>query len=92
MNPSVALCRAQEALELDRAINTLLPNVRAIAERAAIAWGIEAGWAEKRERRHEIKLGMSADRAELGREPSDPSENPDRGLAGAPTPHTPSTH
>ena len=49
MYPEASLCREQEALQRARAISTPLPNVRAVAERAAAAWGIEAVSAEKRE-------------------------------------------
>jgi hypothetical protein len=51
-----AFCRAQEALQLDRAAGATLENVRAIASKAAIAWGREAELAEQRE----VKQGRSS--------------------------------
>lgn len=42
MVPSSALCRAQEAYQRGRATGAVLANVRMIAEKAAIAWNIEA--------------------------------------------------
>lgn len=53
MYPTATLCRAQEALHRDRANASNLVNVRAVATRAAAAWGIEALAAEARERRGE---------------------------------------
>ncbi|MES2496558.1 MAG: hypothetical protein V4618_10605 [Pseudomonadota bacterium] len=53
MYPSATLCRAQEAIHLDRANGSALENVRAIAVKAAKAWGIEALAAEAREARGE---------------------------------------
>jgi hypothetical protein len=44
-------CRAQEAVQRDRAANAPLENVRIIAERAANAWASEAIEAERREAR-----------------------------------------
>lgn len=86
MYPSAALCRAQEALQLDRAITAQLPNVRTIARRAAAAWAIEAISADKRERRKEKTRLASASlagekQAPLRENDLSFSENPDRGLA-----------
>lgn len=53
MHPSSALCRSQEALQRELANSSALANVRAVAARAAVAWGHEADAAEKREARHE---------------------------------------
>lgn len=78
MYPSATLCRSQQALQLNRAASATLDNVRSIAERAAAAWGVEAGLAEDRERRHEKTLRVREAREEAARELS---ENPDRGFA-----------
>ena len=50
---SSTFCRAQETAERDRAANAKLENIRAVAGRAANAWGVEALNAERREARHE---------------------------------------
>ena len=75
-------CRAQEALQLDRAAGTTLENVRAIANKAAIAWGREAALTqsceEARDRRNALPEAASASE-EL--EDGEASENPDRGFA-----------
>lgn len=85
MYPSSALCRTQEALQRNRATNTPLPNVRAIAERAAAAWGAEARLAEKREQRHERTRSTTISAADTKQRMRENdiaiSENPDRGLA-----------
>jgi len=52
LDVSSALCRAQEAAQRDRAATSPLVNVRIQAEKAAIAWGVEALAAEQREARH----------------------------------------
>lgn len=44
-------CRAQAALQEERAANAGLENVRRIAAKAVIAWNVEAELAEARERR-----------------------------------------
>ncbi len=51
MYPSSTLCRTQEQIHRDRAASETLVNVRALAERAAAAWGQEAVAAERREAR-----------------------------------------
>ncbi len=84
MYPTATLCRAQEAIHLDRASGAALENVRAVAAKAAKAWGIEALAAEAREARGErVRLHRLAH--PVVPRPSDYyfSENPDRGLAGA---------
>src|SRR5438046_92982 len=48
-----AFCRAQEALQRDRAAHAELENVRTIANIAATAWAREASLAEKHESRQE---------------------------------------
>ena len=53
MNPSSEACRAQLAVELARAADSPLANVRSVAERSAVAWGKQARFAEARERRRE---------------------------------------
>lgn len=80
MYPSADLCRSQQAFQLGRAAQASLVYVRTIAEKAAAAWGIEAGLADERERRQAKTAGIRqarecADRAM--------SENPDRGFASA---------
>jgi hypothetical protein len=85
MYPSSALCRAQEAHHLGRAATAPLDNVRAIATKAALAWGEEALSAERREARHGqtkrvaalAALDKSETRAQRDRLFS---ENPDRGF------------
>lgn len=83
MYPSAELCRSQQALQNGRAARAELANVRAIAEKAAAAWGVEAGLAEGRERRQAKTM-----RVRQAREQSDMSlsENPDRGLASVQLP------
>ena len=92
MYPPVAQCREQEVLQLDRAANTALPKVRAVADRAAMAWRIEAGWAEKRERREATQIRASASGTDLAmdadQKAEDLSENPDRGRADPPSPQS----
>ena len=50
MQLSSAFCRAQQADHTERALESRLSNVRAIASSAA-AWGVEALAAERREYR-----------------------------------------
>lgn len=76
MNPSASLCRAQEAHHRDRAAETPLENVRVIAINAALAWGVEARSAERREARNLRTLAARVERQEHDRLFS---ENPDRG-------------
>ena len=47
MQPSVTMCRAQEAHQRSLAANAVLPNVRAIATLAAAAWAKEAAAASE---------------------------------------------
>ena len=83
MNPTAALCRAQEAFHLDRAGAAALENVRSIATKAAKAWGIEAIAAEAREARGE-RVRLRGSEHLPGVRPADLffSENPDLGMAG----------
>jgi len=82
MTPSAKLCRIQEAFQRRRAENAPLGNVRIIAQKAAAAWGVEAVFAEERDRRRDSRIVRAeADRQRLAHErlDRDVSENPDRG-------------
>lgn len=86
MQLTSAQCRAQEAIQQDRAENELLDNVRNVARRAAIAWGHEAVSAEKREGRKSRNLVIEEMRSLQAQRGDDEevrpfSENPDRGFA-----------
>jgi hypothetical protein len=83
MNPSSALCRAQEVHHRSRAASALLANVRMIDEKAAIAWGVEALVAEKRERRQDQTSALAVrhrekKRLSLEQRGTSTSENPAR--------------
>lgn len=85
MQPSVQLCRAQEARQLTLARDSTLTNVRDVATLAAAAWAKEAVAAEKREVR-KSRLDATRATATLHLRYSPPedrafSENPDRGFA-----------
>ena len=54
MNPTSQMCRKQEAHHLTLAAEATLDNSRAVALRAADAWGKEAVDAERREKRREL--------------------------------------
>jgi hypothetical protein len=56
MEPSSKICLAQEALQRDRAANTNLPSVKALAERAATVWSAQAETARAREVREVARL------------------------------------
>lgn len=71
MQHSSAFCRAQAALQAQRATETILTNVRSIATAAAAAWRAEALLAEQREKRHLVRAVVE----------DQVSETPDRGLA-----------
>jgi hypothetical protein len=84
MTLSAAFCRAQEALQLQRADNEPLENVRKIARAAAKAWNTEAAWAESRENGHVTapRLRLSPQEQEEDRQDNGLlSENPDRGFS-----------
>jgi hypothetical protein len=85
MDLTSSMCRAQEAVQRDRAANASLENVRIVAERAAIAWAQEAIEAERREdRRARTRAIAQLVALQKQRSHSDDhqfSENPDRGLA-----------
>jgi hypothetical protein len=84
MHPTAELCRSQQAYHRERARTSLLENVRLVANKAAIAWGVEAEEAERREtRRVQTRLtadaiGSQKQTTEAGM-PLYPSENPDLG-------------
>lgn len=86
MELSSTLCRAQEAVHRDRAANAPLENVRIIAGKAAIAWGLEAIAADHREARHARTrsianlVAVQKHRSSVEDEAMF-NENPDRGLA-----------
>lgn len=79
-------CRAQELIQRERAQSEPLKNVRAVALRAALAWGKEAISAEQREIRKRRKLAISEIRQVQQQRTEDEigmteNENPDRGFA-----------
>ncbi|MBD3774837.1 MAG: hypothetical protein IE921_14800 [Rhodobacteraceae bacterium] len=79
-------CRAQEAIQWERAKDEPLENVRNVALKAAIAWGQVAVTAERLEARkrrtsaiallRQVERQRIVDDVELSS-----SENPDRGFA-----------
>ncbi len=80
-------CRAQEAIQWERAKSEPLENVRMVALRAAIAWGHEATAAEQREAR-KLRTRVITEMMQAQQQRSDDdddrrtfSENPDRGFA-----------
>ena len=79
-------CRAQEAIQRERAQSEPLENVRIVALRAAIAWGHEATAAEQRDARKR-RTAAIAEMMQVQRQRTDDddrrpfSENPDRGFA-----------
>lgn len=79
-------CRAQEAIQWERAKSEPLENVRMVALRAAIAWGHEATAAEQREAR-KLRTRVITEMMQVQRQRTDDddrgtfSENPDRGFA-----------
>lgn len=87
MQPSSLLCRAQESLQRSRSANSLLANVRNVADKAAAAWAEEAVLAEQRENRQARTRDIAAellDQKRGLRALGDLAfnENPDRGRAG----------
>lgn len=86
MQPSSLLCRAQESLQRSRSANSLLANVRNVADKAAAAWAEEAVLAEQRESRQSRTRDVAAEMLDQKRRlrvPGDQAsnENPDRGHA-----------
>lgn len=84
---SASFCRTQQAIHHARASSAQLDNVRAVADKAAVAWGQEAGIADLREaRRLRLHLPVGGAAIEDPFEDEDNamfSENPDRGLPDA---------
>jgi hypothetical protein len=84
MAQSAAFCRAQEAIQRERAAGATLENVRTIAVSAAVAWQREGLLAQQREdkRSHVANLPEAGS---LSEEQEDhlASENPDRGMNDA---------
>lgn len=86
MNLTSDQCRAQEAIQWERAKSDPLENVRIVAKRAAIAWGHEATFLEGREA-SKRRVRTIAEIEKLQRQRTDDedgkifSENPDHGLA-----------
>lgn len=84
MAVSSILCRTQEALQLERAANASLDNVRVLAMTAATAWGREAALAERIEQNRRVSHAKAA--SCQARKDDDLSqlrhfsENPDRGF------------
>jgi hypothetical protein len=74
MQNSSSFCRSQEAIQIKRAAETALNNVRTIATKAAEVWRLEAVAAEQREDRHRKRTTLQSDGGLAG-------ENPDRGYA-----------
>ncbi len=78
-------CRAQEAIQFDRAKREPLENVRIVALRAAIAWGHEATaaeqWEARKRRTRTIAEIMGVQRQRTDDDGEIFSENPDRGFA-----------
>lgn len=66
MQISATKCRAEKARHLERSLNDPLPNRRAIAAKAAEAWGIEELRAEEREAKHSAPL--SKEDSEIARQ------------------------
>ena len=86
MYPTADLCRIQQAYHRERAETSLLENVRIVANKAAIAWGIEADAAEDREARR-VRTRSTADLIAMQRQQAgiemlvDADENADLGRA-----------
>jgi len=58
MNPTSQMCRKQEAHHRELASAATLDNTRAVALRAADAWGKEAADAERREKRRDMAAAV----------------------------------
>jgi len=85
MAQSAAFCRAQEALQRERAAGATLENVRSIAVSAATAWQREGLLAQQREEKRGTSGGKLPDAESMSEEEEDSlaSENPDRGETDA---------
>lgn len=88
MQPSLVLCRKQEAHQRALASAATLDNVKSIANAAAAAWAKEGAAAEQREER-KLRTRAFAEAARSGygeppfHEDRSLSENPDCGYASA---------
>ncbi len=80
MQPSLAMCRTQEARQLAIAANAPLENVKGVAVLAAIAWAKEGITAQRREERRAREDKQRLNAAPV-LEDRIFSENPDRGFA-----------
>lgn len=85
MAQSAAFCRAQEALQRERAAGATLENVRSIAVSAATAWEREAVLAEQREDKRGTGGAKLPEAGSMSEDEEDglASENPDRGVSAA---------
>lgn len=84
MQPSLILCRTQEAHHHARSQAAVLDNVRLIADMAAAAWAKEGEAAELRENRKLRTQAFAEPHRPNHATPHDLrslSENPDRGYA-----------
>ena len=79
MQPSLAMCRAQQARQLALAASAPLMNVKTVAVLAAAAWAKEAIAAQRREER---RAGRNRELPYMHPLLEDRmlSENPDRGF------------
>lgn len=59
MEPSSAICLAQEAVQRERAAATRLPSVKALAEQAADVWNAQAIAARLREAREAARVNRA---------------------------------
>jgi len=80
MNPTLAICRTQEARQRALAADAALTNVKGVAMLAAAAWAKEAIIAERREQRR-ARRDQELLYAPPLLEDRIFSENPDRGFA-----------
>lgn len=80
MNPTLVMCRAQEARQRTLAADAALANVKGVAMLAAAAWAKEAITAERREQRR-VRRDQELLHAPPLLEDRIFSENPDRGFA-----------
>ena len=80
MNPTLAMCRAQEARQRTLAADAALANVKGVAMLGAAAWAKDAITAERREQRR-ARRDQELLYAPPLLEDRMFSENPDRGFA-----------
>jgi hypothetical protein len=81
MQPSLTLCRTQEAHHRALANAATLDNVKSIATVAATAWAKEARAAAQREDRKQRTRAIADALSAPSQEDRGMSENPDRGHA-----------